>query len=245
MNMKMRYSRLNNREPLRRFCERIARISQLEAMQAASLQYSVLYAVNGLMKFGDSVTGGHIFRTNLYMRQLLRQMTEDGVYSRETQSWDMNCLLSSVYLHDIGKIAINGAILYKPGSLTYGEFEIMKRHVEVGVRVIGRIMDKTDENEFLRHALLIAGSHHEKWDGSGYPLGLKGEEIPLEGRLMAIADVYDALVSWRTYKTPYETDIARRFIEDGAGTHFDPLLTGVFSRAADKFAGIAREYIAV
>jgi len=141
-------------------------------------------------------------------------------------------------LHDVGKIAISDLILNKPGPLTNEEFEIMKSHVSVGVEAIERIMSETKEHAFLHHALLIAGAHHEKWDGRGYPNGLKGSDIPLEGRLMAIADVYDALISERPYKKAFTHEEACKIIEDSAGTHFDPVLVEVFKRVEDKFLNI-------
>jgi putative two-component system response regulator len=135
--------------------------------------------------------------------------------------------------------------LNKPGLLTPEEFEIMKGHVVIGMRAIRKIEDNMDgqlvDGSFLKHARLIAGGHHEKWDGSGYHLGLQGLDIPLEGRLMAIADVYDALISARPYKRPKTTEEARQMIESGSGTHFDPLLVGIFTKVADQFAVVARD----
>jgi putative two-component system response regulator len=141
----------------------------------------------------------------------------------------------------VGKIAISDLILNKPGKLTPEEFEIMKTHVTVGVDAIKRIMQNAEDHAFLRHALLIAGTHHEKWDGTGYPAGLKGKDIPLEGRLMAVADVYDALISVRSYKKAFTSEEANKMIEDGAGTHFDPVLIEVFRKVASEFARAARE----
>jgi putative two-component system response regulator len=111
----------------------------------------------------------------------------------------------------------------------------MKTHATVGVDAIERIMKNTEEHAFLQHALLITGTHHEKWDGSGYPAGLKGKEIPLEGRLMAIADVYDALITVRPYKAALTHEESCRIIEEGAGIHFDPFLVEIFKRVKDEF----------
>jgi putative two-component system response regulator len=142
----------------------------------------------------------------------------------------------------VGKIAISDAILKKPGKLTFEEFEEMKKHVTVGVEAVEKIMEKTQEHAFLRHAKIIAGTHHEKWDGTGYPAGLKGKEIPLEGRLMAIADVYDALISARPYKDPLTPAEAEAIIREGRGKHFDPVLTDMFQQLTDGFAEIAKRY---
>ena len=117
----------------------------------------------------------------------------------------------------------------------------MKTHVTAGVDAIEKIINNMSEHAFLRHTLYIAGTHHEKWDGTGYPMGLKGNNIPLEGRLMAIADVYDALISARPYKEAFSHAAASQIIEDGAGTHFDPVLVNVFREVKGKFAQIVRE----
>jgi putative two-component system response regulator len=118
----------------------------------------------------------------------------------------------------------------------------MKRHTVIGVDAIRRIEQNTPKNDFLHHAEIFAGTHHEKWDGSGYPGGLCGENIPLQGRIMAIADVYDALISTRPYKAPILPDRARAIMEEGRGRHFDPILVDVFSKVENHFASIATEY---
>jgi putative two-component system response regulator len=140
----------------------------------------------------------------------------------------MDYLLPSAQLHDVGKIAISDVILNKPGKLTSAEFEIMKTHAAIGVTIIQRIEANAEEHDFMKHARLIAGGHHEKWDGTGYPLGVKEKEIPLEARLMALADVYDALTSARPYKQPLSPGEAREIIKNGKGTQFDPVLVEVF-----------------
>jgi putative two-component system response regulator len=211
-----------------------------KTMQVANLQNAVLKTVADMVEFRDDVTGEHVSRTQKYLKILLEEMIAEGVYMDEISDWDLDYLLPSAQLHDVGKIAISDLILNKPDKLTPEEFEIMKTHVEIGVRAILKIEKNTEEHSFLKHARLIAGGHHEKWDGTGYPVGLGGKDIPLEGRLMAIADVYDALISKRPYKRPLGTDEARRIIEEGGGGHFDPVLTGVFSKVAGQFAEIVR-----
>jgi putative two-component system response regulator len=203
------------------------------------LQNSVLSTVADLVEFRDDVTGGHISRTREYLRLLIEALKPENVYQEQVSAWDMGFLLSSSQLHDVGKIAIGDAILNKPGKLTREEFTVMKTHVAIGLRVIEKIEQNTMEHAFLRHARTFIATHHEKWDGSGYPLGLSGDDIPLEGRLMAIADVYDALISKRPYKPPLSTAEAARIIIEGSGTHFDPSLVRVFRQALDGFAEIA------
>ncbi|MDR3265014.1 MAG: HD-GYP domain-containing protein, partial [Synergistaceae bacterium] len=137
----------------------------------------------------------------------------------------------SALLHDIGKIAIRDSILLKPGKLTVDEFEEMKKHTIYGEMIIEGIQRDTSENMFLTHAGIMTGTHHENWDGSGYPRGLSGEDIPLQGRMMALVDVYDALVSARPYKRPFSREEALQTMENDAGSKFDPLLTEAFLEA--------------
>jgi putative two-component system response regulator len=133
----------------------------------------------------------------------------------------------------VGKIAISDSILKKPGRLTPEEFEIMKTHTTFGVKVIDKIADKDEASNFLNFARIFAGSHHERWDGAGYPDGLAGDDIPLLGRLMAIADVYEALTSERPYKPAFSHEKSVAIILQGRGTQFDPELTDIFSEVAD------------
>jgi len=206
-----------------------------------SLQNAVLATVADLVEFRDKHTGGHISRTQLFLQKLIDELDREGTYKDDVSKWNMDFFLPSAQLHDVGKIAISDTILNKPGKLTEDEFEIMKTHVDVGVEAIEKIMGETKEHAFLEHALLIAGTHHEKWDGSGYPKGLKGLDIPIEGRLMAIADVYDALISQRPYKKPFTHEQACKIIKEGSGTHFDPVLVKAFVNIEDKFEEIADE----
>jgi putative two-component system response regulator len=221
--------------------DNLEELVRLKAKEVIELQNAVLNTVADLVEFRDEITGGHVIRTQRYLELLINEMLDKGLYADEVKQWDMEYLLPSAQLHDVGKIGISDVILNKPGKLTDEEFEIMKKHAELGVQTIKQIEEKAPHSDFLRHARLIAGSHHEKWDGSGYPAGLSGQDIPLEGRLMAIADVYDALISVRPYKKAFSTDDARRIIEEGRGTQFDPALVGIFLSVADSFAIIVRE----
>ena len=206
-----------------------------------NLQNAVLSTVADLVEFRDKLTGSHVNRTRLYLKALTEELIKEGIYADIIKDWDMDIFLHSAQLHDVGKIAISDLILNKPGKLTPEEFEIMKTHVMVGVDAIEKIMGNTNEHAFLRHALIIAGTHHEKWDGTGYPMGLKGDNIPLEGRLMAIADVYDALIAVRPYKKAFSHEEACKIIEDGSGTHFDPVLVEVFRKIKGEFKKVAEE----
>ena len=208
--------------------------------EVLNLQNAVLTTVSNLMEFRDNLTGGHVERTQFYFKVLVEELFSKEIYKEETSKWDIDFLLPSTQLHDVGKIAISDLILNKEGRLTETEFEIMKTHVAVGVDAIEKIISVTQEHAFLKYALYIAGTHHEKWDGTGYPMKLKGKNIPLEGRIMAIADVYDALTSERPYKKPFIHEEACKIIIESAGTHFDPVLVEVFQEASDRFEKVAR-----
>jgi putative two-component system response regulator len=209
--------------------------------QVVGLQNAVLGTVAELIEFRDDVTGDHVVRTQKFLKLLIGRMEETGLYRQEVEEWNLELMIPSAQLHDVGKIAISDAILNKPARLTPAEFEIMKTHTTIGVEIIERIAKQTEDHELLRYAKRIAGTHHEKWDGSGYPYGLVGTTIPLEGRLMAIVDVYDALISKRPYKNAYSPRDAEQIILEGSCTHFDPELVRIFSDVSDQFASIATE----
>ena len=149
---------------------------------------------------------------------------------------------NSAPLHDVGKIKVPDAILNKPGKLTDEEFVEMKKHTTAGKEIIERAMALSADNGYLEEALNLATHHHEKWNGTGYPSGLKGEEIPLSARIMAVSDVFDALVSTRSYKKPFTFEKAMSIIEEGIGTHFDPLIAKAFVENADRVREIAEEH---
>ena len=215
---------------------------QEKTEEVLELQNVVLATLTDLVEFRDNPTGGHIRRTQLYLKALTDELIrQDSVYREEIEKWNIDFFLQSAQLHDVGKLTISDVILNKPGKLTKEEFEIMKTHVTAGVDAIERILSHTKKHAFLNHALLITGTHHEKWDGSGYPIGLRGRNIPLEGRLMAVADVYDALVSERPYKKIISVEEAYDIIEKGSGTHFDPVIADAFRSAKDEFTRIVKE----
>jgi putative two-component system response regulator len=199
------------------------------------LQNAILKTMAELVECRDDVTGGHIERTTSYLSVLLDSVMVLGLYGEEIKTWDLKLVLQSAQLHDVGKIAVKDSILQKPGKLTNEEFEEIKKHAIFGEEVIEKIKKRTPEQAFLEHAGIFAGTHHEKWDGSGYPRGLKGEDIPLQGRLMAIADVYDALVSDRPYKKAFTHEEATNIISEGKGTHFEPGLVDAFLKISDEF----------
>jgi len=230
---------LASREALKDYADNLEEKVHNKTREVFNLQNAVLTTVADLVEFRDKQTGGHISRTQKYLGFMIDELIREGSYAEETCKWDRDFLLPSAQLHDVGKIAITDLILNKPGKLTQEEFEIMKTHVDIGVAVIEKIMEDTEEHAFLSYALLFAGTHHEKWDGTGYPKGIKGMDIPLEGRLMAIVDVYDALISARPYKEPFTHEQSKKIIEEGSGKHFDPVLVKVFINVSDELARVA------
>ena len=200
--------------------------------QLHKLQNSIVSVLADMVENRDKGTGGHIERTSKYIKILIDEMKKHDVY-KEIFEWDVEKIISSARMHDLGKISITDIIVNKPGKLTDEEFELMKTHAREGERIIDEIISRTGEGEFLRNAKLFAGTHHERWDGKGYPHGLKGEEIPLQGRIMAIVDVYDALVSERPYKKAFAEDEAMKIIKQNSGTHFDPKIVDIFCNAKD------------
>jgi len=194
----------------------------------AELQNAILKTVADLIECRDDITGGHIERTQKYLRLLISALMRKGVYTDELVLWDIDQFVMSSQLHDVGKISIKDYILMKPDKLTHEEFEEMKQHAVYGEEIIKRIGGGTTENAFLEHARIMAGTHHEKWNGQGYPYALKGEEIPLQGRLMALVDVYDALTNERPYKRAFSHEDSVEIIKTARATHFDPEIVDVF-----------------
>jgi putative two-component system response regulator len=196
---------------------------------------ATISVISDVVESRDKVTGGHIARTQKYLELLVKEMLRTGIYADEISNWDMTILLPSAQLHDVGKINISDLILNKPGKLTDEEFTVIKTHCAEGENIIERIIGKTKDDGFLRHAKKFAASHHEKWDGTGYPRGLKGDGIPLEGRIMAVADVYDALVCERPYKKPFTHEQAVNIIKEAGGAQFDPKIIEAFITIAEDF----------
>ena len=200
-----------------------------------SISEHIVSTLANLIESRDLETGEHVARTSEYVRTLSECARRDGVYADVLTDDYIALLEAFAPLHDVGKIVVSDSILRKPGRLTPEEFEEMKKHASAGGRVVREILDGIAGEEQMKFASDIAMYHHEKWDGSGYPEGLSGTDIPLAARIMAIADVYDALVSERCYKKPMTPEQACRIIEEDAGKHFDPQLAKVFLDHREEF----------
>jgi len=202
-----------------------------------------IHALARLAEIRDNETGNHLRRTQGYVHTLARRLRGDPRFAGALSERTVELLAKSALLHDIGKVGIPDEILRKPGPLTPREWEIMKTHAKLGSDAIEQAeRDALRPVDFLTLAKDIAHYHHEKWDGSGYPEGLAGEAIPLAARLMALADVFDALISRRVYKEPITLAAAREVIREGSGRHFDPHLVAAFLDDFDAFAVIANRY---
>jgi len=201
-----------------------------------------IYSLTSLAETRDPETGGHIKRTQNFVKILAEKLIENSIYKEKLNENKIELLYKSAPLHDIGKIGVRDNILFKPSKLTEEEFNEMKLHTIYGHAALKKASEMFGRNSFFRYAQEIAYTHHEKWDGSGYPRGLKKEDIPLSGRLMALADVYDALVSKRVYKPSFSHEKSVKIILEGKGSHFDPILVDAFEEINDIFRKIALNF---
>ncbi|NIA13731.1 MAG: HD domain-containing protein [Nitrospiraceae bacterium] len=202
-----------------------------------------ILSLAGLAETRDKETGAHLERTRRYVRMLAQQLRTSPRFRDFLDDRVIEHLFNSAPLHDIGKVGVRDAILLKPGKLTPEEFEEMKQHTIYGGDALRWASERLGFDSFLRLGQDIAYNHHERWDGSGYPRGLKGDEIPWAARLMALADYYDALISKRVYKEAYTHERARTMIIEGQGKHFDPEVVEAFLSREDDFIRVAEEYV--
>jgi putative two-component system response regulator len=209
------------------------------------LQNSIMIVYANMAEARDKTTAGHNDRIEAYIKVLIEAMKERGVYADEINEWDIEKVAFSSRLHDMGKISILDSILNKPGKLSEKEYENIKFHPAEGVKIIDKMIKKTGKEEFLSNARLYAEYHHERWDGKGYPYGLKGTDIPLHGRIMAIVDAYDALVSKRPYREAYTNEEALEIIQKDSGKQFDPKIVEVFLDVKEKIKEEREFYYAI
>ncbi len=208
--------------------------------QIEFMQSGLIYVLADIVERRDKCTGDHIRKTAAYVRLIQELLKENNVYSEQMNDEDyVKCVNYAAPLHDVGKIKVSDVILNKPGKLTDEEFEEMKKHTIAGKDIIESAIKLTGDTGYLKEALNVATYHHEKWDGTGYPTGLKGKAIPLSARIMAVSDVFDALRSKRSYKEPMSYDKAFSIIEEGSGKHFDPAIVKVFLDNKDRVIEMA------
>ena len=215
--------------------------SETQNRTIARLQSGLILVLADIVESRDKCTGDHVQKTAEYTRIIMEQMRRDGSYTEELTDDFVEDVVHSAPLHDVGKIEVPDAILNKPGRLTDEEFEEIKEHTVAGRDIISSAIAAVSEETsgYLIEARNLAYCHHEKWDGTGYPQGLAGEAIPLSARIMAVADVFDALISKRSYKDAFPFTMAMDIIREGSGTHFDPKVAGAFLRAEDEVRRIA------
>jgi putative two-component system response regulator len=212
--------------------------SRLEST-VAKLSESVTMSFAELIECRDENTGEHVARTSRYVEILGRNLIEKGMFVEELTSMDLAMMVRAAPLHDIGKIAISDRILLKPDRLDDEEFNTMKQHTIIGEEILDHMFARTPTQQYLLYAKQIAASHHERFDGKGYPRRLAGDEIPLCGRIMAVADVYDALVADRVYRQGMKHTEAYRIIIDGKDTNFDGRVVEIFEDIHEKLAEAA------
>ncbi len=213
---------------------------QEQLKQIATGHLSTIFAMSKLAESRDPETGEHLDRMREYCRILAQQLSGLPQYADTIDPIYIDNIFAASPLHDIGKVGVPDRILLKPGKLTNEEFEIMKTHATVGAEALRAVSLECPDNLFVAIGIEIAESHHEKWDGSGYPHGLSGEDIPLAGRILALGDVYDALTSKRCYKDAFTHEKSRDIILEGRGKHFDPDVVDAFLATEEEFVSVRK-----
>ena len=215
---------------------------QEQIRKISESQLSTIFATSKLAESKDPETGAHLERMRMYCRILAEDLSKTDKYKSIISEGYIDCIYTASPLHDIGKVGVPDNILSKPGKLDSNEWGIMKSHTTIGGDTLRAVDEKHPGNDFIRMGIEIADNHHEKWDGSGYPAGKKGEEIPLSARILALADVYDALTSSRCYKEAFSHDKSKAIIIEGKGQHFEPEIVEAFLRCEEKFVEVGKRY---
>jgi putative two-component system response regulator len=239
INPELVRARVRNHLELRRYQTHLENMVSERTRRLALTQAVTIESLATLAEYRDPETGGHIKRTQNYVKALAVQLKDYPRFRDELNDDTIELLYLSAPLHDLGKVGVRDNVLLKAGRLTDEEFEQMKKHTQYGEEALRITEQKLGGDTFLHYAREIAYTHQEKWDGSGYPQGLKGDKIPISGRLMALADVYDALISKRVYKPPFSHEKAVQIILEGKGSHFDPDIVDAFIKLEDTFRNIA------
>lgn len=210
--------------------------------QISKMQNGLITVLADLVESRDKSTGDHVKKTSAYVSIILDELQRLGLYKDQITEEFADNMRNASPLHDIGKIHVSDMILNKPARLNDDEFEIMKSHTTLGSEIIDKAISMVSDSGYLREAREVSEYHHERWDGEGYPHGLCGDEIPLSARIMAVADVFDALVSKRSYKEPFSFEMAMTIIREEAGTHFDPVVVNAFVSAEDEVRRVAESF---
>jgi len=217
-------------------------IIEEKILEVGSSQIATIHALSALTESRDVDTGGHIGRTSLFCKILSEHLRKSSDYSKDLNNQFVENVFHAAPLHDIGKVGIPDSILLKPGLLSLEEFEIMKSHVIIGAKTLKAVLEKYPHNKFIVTGIEITRSHHEKWNGKGYPDRLAGSAIPLSARIMAVSDVYDSLRSERPYKEAFNHEKSYDIIMKGAGEDFDPVVAEAFKECNKEFADIHESY---
>ena len=228
----------SQKKELRAFNENLVVMVKDRTNDILQLQNAIIMWTSEMVEFRDEETGQHVERVQKFLEIMLCEMEKRNIYGEEIGTWDREAFFRSSLLHDVGKIKIRDDILLKTSKLTEDEFAIMKLHTLYGRMLLESLQEKVPNETFLDYAKTLSYSHHERWDGNGYPDRLKGREIPLQARMMALADVYDALVSERPYKKAFTHEEAMKIISEGRGTQFDPDLADLFISLSDNILTI-------
>ena len=236
-------SRINLHVELENYRKNLEELVMIKTTQLQNTQDSIVDILSNVTAYRDNETGAHIKRTTFYTEKMVNKLMElkhpDYIFTKE---YAIN-IIKSAKLHDIGKVAVPDGILLKPGKLTADEFEIIKKHTTLGAQLLDdAIQELGSDSSFLLTAREIVISHHEKWDGNGYPYHISGHNIPISGRIMAIADVYDALVSERPYKKPFTHEETMDIIIKSSGNHFDPNIIEMVMPVMGEFPAIVSKY---
>lgn len=216
--------------------DNLSRLVDDKVREILDSQMAMIFALAKLSESRDDETGKHMERIQQFCRLLTEALCDSDEYGEEIDKSFLDNLICASPLHDIGKVGIEDRILCKPGKLTADEFNRMKEHSSIGANTLQAVLEKYPGNEFIKMGIEVARSHHEKWNGRGYPDGLSGQEIPLSARIMALADVYDALRSRRHYKDPFSHEKAVSIIREESGAHFDPAVVNVFLQEEKGFS---------
>lgn len=235
-------NRVANQLELKRHRDRLDELVHERTRELTLIKEVTIEAMATLAEWRDPETGGHIKRTQNYVRAIAEQLRVHPEYTDQLDDVTIDLLYQSAPLHDIGKVSTPDSVLLKPGRLTPEEFEIMRQHPTRGRDALAAAEKRLGDNSFLRIAREIAYGHHEHWDGRGYPQGISGPDIPLPARIMAVADIYDALISKRVYKPAMSHEQAAAIIVDGRGTHLDPGVVDAFLEVQDEFIAISDRF---